>query len=66
LTKDPQIYLVDDDEDFREATREILEEEGMPTRAFSDGNKMLEMLDPEWGGVILCDVRMRGKDGFAV
>lgn len=66
MTTDPQIYLVDDDEDFREATREILEEEGLSTRAFSDGSKMLDVLDPEWGGVILCDVRMGGMDGFAV
>jgi two-component system C4-dicarboxylate transport response regulator DctD len=27
---------------------------------------MLEALDPEWSGVVLCDVRMQGMDGFAV
>jgi two-component system C4-dicarboxylate transport response regulator DctD len=61
-----QIYLVDDDKDFREATCEFLREEGLATRAFSDGETMLDTIDPEWGGIILCDIRMAGMDGFAV
>ena len=61
-----QIYLVDDDKDFREATCEFLQEEGLATRAFSDGQTMIDALDPEWSGVILCDIRMAGMDGFAV
>ena len=36
-TKTYQIYLVDDDKDFREATCEYLQEEGLSTRAFSNG-----------------------------
>ncbi len=61
-----QVYVVDDDQDFREATCELLEEEGLNPRAYSDGNAMLKRLDPEWGGVILCDIRMVGMDGFKV
>ena len=64
--KEHQIYLVDDDKDFREATCEFLQEEGLATRAFSDGQKMLDTIDPEWNGVILCDIRMAGMDGFTV
>ncbi len=67
MTRDPhQIYLVDDDKDFREATCEFLQEEGLTTRAFASGSAMLDVLDPEWAGVILCDVRMAKLDGFAV
>lgn len=62
----PQVYVVDDDQDFREATCELLEEEGLSPRGYSDGAAMLGSLDPEWGGVILCDVRMAGMDGFEV
>ena len=65
-TKTYQIYLVDDDKDFREATCEYLQEEGLSTRAFSNGQTMLDNLDPEWSGVILCDIRMSKMDGFAV
>lgn len=61
-----QIYVVDDDQDFREATCEFLEEEGLRPCGFSDGKTMLDRLDPEWGGVILCDIRMAGMDGFEV
>lgn len=61
-----QVYVVDDDQDFREATCELLEEEGLLPRGFPDGQSMLDSLDPEWGGVILCDIRMAGMDGFQV
>lgn len=66
MKREAAIYLVDDDTDFREATTEFLESEGFATRAFENGARMLERLDPEWDGLILCDVRMQGMDGFAV
>lgn len=61
-----QVYVVDDDHDFREATCEMLDDEGLQTRSFQSGPDMLEQLDPEWGGVILCDIRMAKMDGFEV
>lgn len=64
--KDHQIYVVDDDKDFREATCELLTEEGLPARGFPDCQSMLAVLDPEWDGVILTDIRMAGMDGFDV
>ena len=65
MTSDPEIYLVDDDADFREATTELLEDAGLRVRAVSSADRMLRELDPEWAGVVLCDVRMPGMDGFA-
>lgn len=61
-----EILLVDDDIDFREATCELLESVHYKVAAFARGEDMLASLDPEWPGVILCDVRMAGMDGFAV
>ncbi len=66
MKKDADVYLVDDDTDFREATCELLEGSGLRVAAFSSGQTMLDQLDPEWPGAILCDVRMAGLDGFAV
>jgi two-component system, NtrC family, C4-dicarboxylate transport response regulator DctD len=66
MKKEADVYLVDDDTDFREATRELLESSGLRVVAFASGKAMLEQLDPEWPGAILCDVRMAGLDGFAV
>ena len=31
---------------------------------FAYADPMLAALDPEWPGVVLCDVRMAGRDGF--
>lgn len=61
-----RVYVVDDDHDFRDATCEMLEDEGVQPRGFATGSAMLEQLDPEWGGVILCDIRMAKMDGFEV
>ncbi len=66
MKRDPVIYLVDDDTDFREATAELLESEGFATRAFDGGARMLDIVDPEWNGLVLCDVRMQSMDGFGV
>ncbi|WP_281985089.1 sigma-54-dependent transcriptional regulator [Thalassorhabdomicrobium marinisediminis] len=66
MSKAADIYLVDDDTDFREATCELLESSGLRVAAFASGQAMLDRLDPEWAGAILCDVRMAGLDGFAV
>lgn len=66
MTKEADVFLVDDDTDFREATCELLEGSGLCVAAFASGQSMLDQLDPEWPGAILCDVRMAGLDGFAV
>lgn len=66
IDKGHLIYVIDDDNDFREATCELLAEEGLSTRGFADGQTMLGTLDPEWDGVILCDIRMAGMDGFDI
>lgn len=66
MKKDADVYLVDDDTDFREATCELLESSGLRVAAFADGQAMLDQLDPEFAGAILCDVRMARFDGFAV
>ncbi|GAA6203049.1 response regulator [Aquicoccus sp. SU-CL01552] len=66
MSEEGLIYLVDDDTDFREATCEMLEGAGYRVTPFGHGQDMLDRLDPEWPGAILCDVRMAGLDGFAV
>ena len=65
MRAEPEIYLIDDDADFREATLEVLIDSGLRAIAFSSSEPMLAKLDSEWPGAILCDVRMAGKDGFA-
>lgn len=66
MTKTPVVYLVEDDFDFGDATKELLDGEGFTTRVFKQGADMLTELDPEWAGVILSDVKMPKMDGFEV
>lgn len=66
MKQSSQVYLVDDDTDFREATCELLEGAGLTVEPFCNGAEMLQKLDPEWPGVVLCDVRMADLDGFGV
>lgn len=64
MSQEPVVYLVDDDLDFREATKELLDGEGLATRTFERGEVMLAEIDPQWAGVILSDVKMPKMDGF--
>ena len=53
MKQSSQVYLVDDDTDFREATCELLEGAGLTVEPFCNGAEMLQKLDPEWPGVVL-------------
>ena len=64
MLTEPDVMVVDDDEDFREATYELLVDNGIKVEKFAYADPMLAALDPEWPGVVLCDVRMAGRDGF--
>ena len=64
MSTEPDVMVVDDDEDFREATYELLVDTGIKVEKFAYADPMLAALDPEWPGVVLCDVRMAGRDGF--
>lgn len=44
---------------------ELIEDAGLTVKAFAAADPMLQALDPEWAGVVLCDARMAGMDGFA-
>lgn len=64
MTKDPKIFIVDDDADLLSAMVEIIEAAGLPARGFARGRAMLAELDPEWDGVILSDMRMPEISGL--
>ena len=64
MTKDPKIFVVDDDADLLSAMVEIIEAAGLPARGFARGKAMLAELDPEWDGMILSDMRMPEISGL--
>lgn len=57
------VTLVDDDDDFRAALVERLRLEDLDVRDFNAAEAALKVLDPDYPGVVVTDLRMPGLDG---
>ncbi len=60
------ILLVDDDREVREALGQSLEIAGYPVVLAGSFIEAMDHISPNFAGVVLSDVRMPGKDGFAL
>lgn len=65
MQKQARVLLVDDDPDFVEATKAVLETKYQVITAYN-GNDGLEKVVEERPDLIILDVMMPEKDGFAV
>ena len=65
MQKQARVLLVDDDPDFVEATKAVLESKYQVIIAYN-GNDGLKKVVEERPDLIILDVMMPGKDGFAV
>ncbi len=65
----PTVYIVDDDEDFRDGLAWLLDSRGLPVRCWSSGDSFVQALRTEgapWGCcVVLLDIRMEPISGLA-
>ncbi|HEY5789772.1 MAG TPA: response regulator, partial [Gammaproteobacteria bacterium] len=59
-----QVFLVDDEKHIRLAGAQMLELAGYEVRAFSSAAQALPLLNPDWCGVIVSDIRMPDLDGL--
>lgn len=66
MTAGARILLIDDEEDFHAIVRQVLEPLGYELRSAFDGEAGLEDLRREAADLVLLDVNMPFKDGFAV
>lgn len=60
----PLVALVDDDDDLRIATAQLLRLAGFEVRQFADGASALAELTPTFRGILVTDVRMPGMSGL--
>ena len=61
-----KILLVDDDQDFRWATGNILESAGYKVDHAKDGDDALNFLEKDVPDLVLLDYRMPGRDGLQI
>lgn len=66
MERPAKILLIDDDVDFVEATKTVLESKTFNVIAAYNGDEGLEKVVAERPDLIILDVMMPGKDGFAV
>lgn len=61
-----KILVIDDERSIRNAIKEILEFEKYEVSLAADGNEGIALIEQSEYDVILCDVKMPGKDGMEV
>ena len=59
-----KILIIDDDELFRDTIAMVLEESDYEVLEASEGAQGIEMARTHAPALILCDLRMRGMDGY--
>ncbi len=60
------VFLIDDDRDLRKAMQQTLELAGFAVSSFANATEALAVLDPDFDGVVISDIRMPGMDGLAL
>ncbi|WP_158963856.1 sigma-54-dependent transcriptional regulator [Chachezhania sediminis] len=61
---DPDIILVDDDEEIRRSLSQQLELAGHDVLAFARAERAVERIGPNFGGIVVSDIKMPGMDGL--
>jgi FixJ family two-component response regulator len=60
----PLVYVVDDDDAFRDSLRWLLESGGYRVEAYESAESFLDVCQPVGGACLVLDVRMHGKTGL--
>jgi two-component system C4-dicarboxylate transport response regulator DctD len=64
MTAVANVYLVDDDSELRKAMRQTLELGGLSVTAFPAAHLALDLISPEFDGIVITDVLMPGMTGL--
>ncbi|MBF0168396.1 MAG: response regulator transcription factor [Alphaproteobacteria bacterium] len=61
---DQIVYVVDDSQDVRDSLAILLEVSGYRVRTYASALDFLKVVEPDWAGCIVADVRMPGMTGI--
>jgi two-component system response regulator DctR len=65
-TAEPTVFIIDDDEAFRDSVKELVSSIGHPAETFRSALEFLEVYDPARPGCLVLDVRMAHMSGIAL
>ena len=63
---EPTVFIVDDDEAFRDSVQELVSSVGLAAQSFRSATEYLESFDPARPGCLVLDVRMARMSGIAL
>lgn len=61
---EPTVFIVDDDQEVREAIKLLMDSVGLNARGFASAQDYLDQFDPARPGCLVLDVRMKGMSGL--
>lgn len=64
MTEERSVIFIEDDEQLRLATVQALQLAGFAVLAFADATSALAIIDIDFAGVVVSDIRMPGMDGL--
>ncbi|WP_295542093.1 response regulator transcription factor [uncultured Thiohalocapsa sp.] len=64
MSKDPTVFIVDDDDEVREAIGLLMDSVGLAAETFDSAWAFLNCFDPQRPGCLVLDVRMRHMSGL--
>ncbi len=63
-SNEPTVFIIDDDQEVREAIELLMKSVGLATRSFTSAQDYLDQFDPGLAGCLVLDVRMKGISGL--
>jgi FixJ family two-component response regulator len=64
MKNEPTVFIIDDDQEVREALQLLMESVGLSVQIFSSASEFLDQFDSSLPGCLVLDVRMPGMSGL--
>lgn len=64
MSKKTQVLIIDDEEDMRRSISQFMILSGFESETFDGAAQVLPVINPDFDGVIISDIRMPGMDGM--